>query len=80
MSSAYKYIERPCFQTIDSSLVYKIYKRGPSNEPRGTSKCSLFVLLNFLFMHMLKVLFVRYELNHFKTLSEILKSEFSRCK
>ena len=81
MSSAYKCTDRLCFKTIDSiSLVYKIYKKGPNNEPWGTPKCSLSVLLNFLFIHVIKVLFVRYELNHFKTLSQILKSEFSHCK
>ena len=81
MPFAYKCTDRPCFKTIDSiSLVYKIYKRGPSNEPWGTPKCSLFVLVNFLFIQMLKVLFLRHKLNHFKTLSQILKSEFSRCK
>ena len=81
MSSAYKCTDRPCFKTIYSiSLVYRIYKRRPNNEPWGTPKCSLLVLPSFLFTHMLKVLFVRYELNHLKTLSQILKSEFSRCK
>ena len=75
MSSAYKCIDRPCFKTIGSiSLVHKIYRRGPSNEPWGTPKCSLFILLNFLFLHMLKVLFLRYELNHFKTLNTLTNS------
>ena len=75
MSSAYKCIDRPCFETIGSiSLVHKIYRRGPSNEPWGTPNCSLFILLNFLFLHMLKVLFLRYELNHFKTLNTLTNS------
>ena len=57
MLSAYKCTDRPCFKTIDFiSLVHKIYKRGPSNEPWGTPKCSLLDLLNFLLIHMLKVL------------------------
>ena len=42
MSSAYKCTDRPCFKTIYSiSLVYRIYKRGPNNEPWGTPKCSV---------------------------------------